>query len=98
MCPDKYVIFSDPQKCKGIPNTDYGCCTRDNRCGVGMGDCDDDSHCLPGLKCGQDNCWLDFRIQNGFNWDFQADCCYGKAHTHTLPIYIYIYTHILLYL
>ena len=60
-----------------------------------MGDCDDDSHCMPGLKCGRDNCWSDFRIQNGFNWDFQADCCYGKTttintHTHT-HIYIYIY-------
>ena len=69
--------FSDPQRCRGIPNTDYRCCSKDNRCGIGMGDCDDDTHCFPGLKCGTDNCWSDFRIQNGFNWDFQADCCYG---------------------
>ena len=82
---DEYANFSDPQRCNGIPHTDYGCCSRDNRCGIGMGDCDDDSHCIPGLKCGRDNCWSDFRIGNGFNWDFLADCCYGKI---AIPVMI----------
>ena len=43
-----------------------------------MGDCDFDSDCFGGLKCGTNNCWTQFRVQNGYNWDIQADCCYGK--------------------
>ena len=32
------------------------------------GDCDSDSHCLPWLKCGTDNC--------GSSRDSGLDCCY----------------------
>ena len=28
----------------------YSCCTSDNKCGVGEGDCDNDSDCQLGLK------------------------------------------------
>ena len=43
-----------------------------------MGDCDFDHDCLGGFKCGTNNCWTEFRVKSGYNWDVQADCCYGK--------------------
>ena len=65
--------------CGGGGQTDYNCCKQQHPCGVGMGDCDFDSDCLGGLKCGTNNCWTQFRVQNGYNWDIQADCCYGRS-------------------
>ena len=48
------------------------CCTSTNQCNIGEGDCDKDSHCLPGLKCGKDNC-----IGDGF--DKTDDCCFDEG-------------------
>ena len=50
----------------------YDCCTADNPCAEGEGDCDNDSHCIGNLKCNNDfdNCNTDL----GFPSD--ADCCY----------------------
>ena len=74
--------FISPQlrapNCGGGGQTDYNCCKSNNPCSEGMGDCDFDSDCFGGLKCGTNNCWTQFRVQNGYNWDIQADCCYGK--------------------
>ena len=49
------------------------CCNENNKCGVQEGDCDNDSDCLDGLKCGSDNC----EIKTGLNWDDADDCCYA---------------------
>jgi len=58
-------------KCTG-GYTDWSCCSETNKCSVGRGDCDSDSHCQAGLKCGKDNCVK-------FSYDFPCsgyDCCY----------------------
>ena len=58
-------------KCTG-GYTDWSCCSETNKCSVGRGDCDSDSHCQAGLKCGKDNCVK-------FSYDFPSsgyDCCY----------------------
>merc|ERR1719150_3046153 len=43
------------------------CCSSDNMCGDGEGDCDHDGDCLSGV-CGTDNC-----VGEGF--DSTDDCC-----------------------
>ena len=48
------------------------CCTPNNKCGEGEGDCDSDAECRRGLKCGQDNC----KQKSGQQWDNSDDCCY----------------------
>ena len=52
-------------RCKGV---DSGCCTEDNPCGVGDGDCDNDSDCAGELTCGNSNC----------PWGDNDDCCVAK--------------------
>ena len=44
------------------------CCTPSNQCSLGEGDCDTDADCLPGLRCGKDNC-------KGDDFDSTDDCC-----------------------
>ena len=48
------------------------CCTSKNRCDIDQGDCDSDSDCKIGLKCGNDNC----PKKSGHEWDSGDDCCY----------------------
>ena len=48
------------------------CCTTLKKCGEDEGDCDTDSECQIGLKCGKDNC----SKKSGFQWDATDDCCY----------------------
>ena len=36
------------------------------------GDCDNDTHCEEGLKCGNDNCVL----ESIGKWSVGTDCCY----------------------
>ena len=52
------------EKCQG----DDSCCSSDNICQEGEGDCDSDLDCLPGLVCGKDNC-------RGSDFDSTDDCC-----------------------
>ena len=50
------------------------------------GDCNSDSDCLDGLKCGNNNC-----NENSGNWDSSDDCCYkpkGKFIMTILSIYL----------
>ena len=54
--------------CKGGDS----CCTSRNRCDIDQGDCDSDSDCKIGLKCGKDNC----PTKSGHQWDSTDDCCY----------------------
>ena len=77
--PTSYKLFQ-PQillslRCKKRDGTvDYNCCSYQNPCGKGEGDCDFDSDCYRGLKCGHDNCWSSFGVGS---WESKADCCYG---------------------
>jgi len=52
------------QRCEGGDS----CCTAWNMCKEGEGDCDQDSDCAPGLRCGRDNC-------RGRGFDSTDDCC-----------------------
>eukprot|EP00092_Neocalanus_flemingeri_P039475 GFUD01042981.1.p1 GENE.GFUD01042981.1~~GFUD01042981.1.p1 ORF type:complete len:373 (+),score=63.63 GFUD01042981.1:80-1198(+) len=56
-----------------IKELSRNCCTEDNPCGEGEGDCDTDNQgtCQAGLRCGDSNCG-DF---NPANYAL-ADCCY----------------------
>jgi len=55
------------------------CCTSRNKCGKGEGDCDRDTDCKDGLKCGVNNCRLG-QLTNirdsASSWDLTDDCCY----------------------
>ena len=85
-----YISFpgTQPSRCNGI-NVDWSdiknwaCCTRDNPCTVGGGDCDGHYECEGNLKCGVNNCWRDFS-GNGAYWDPTVDCCYGKVSRLTI--------------
>ena len=46
------------------------CCTPDAPCEEGEGDCDSDSECMFGLKCGDNNC-----KQYGQYYHKKDDCC-----------------------
>lgn len=75
---------------------DCTCCGKDSGCSLmieGDGDCDSDSECADGLKCGEDNC-NDFRSLKGYpedsdgGWDTTDDCCYnatGWAEEESCP-------------
>merc|ERR1711990_674521 len=54
-------------------SSDWACCTDENPCDIGEGDCDRDSHCKPGLKCHNkaDNC-KDFNPMALSS----TDCCF----------------------
>eukprot|EP00092_Neocalanus_flemingeri_P008226 GFUD01008869.1.p1 GENE.GFUD01008869.1~~GFUD01008869.1.p1 ORF type:complete len:436 (-),score=88.02 GFUD01008869.1:436-1743(-) len=56
-----------------IKDLSRNCCTEDNPCGEGEGDCDTDNQdtCQSGLRCGDSNCG-DFNPANYA----PADCCY----------------------
>ena len=58
--------------CNGIPSTDWSCCTPWSKCSAGRGDCDRDSDCASGLRCGTNNCRPGV---TGSNWSPAADCC-----------------------
>merc|ERR1711915_1048286 len=60
---------TSPTVCNGGSSA-WTCCTSSNRCAVGGGDCDRDTDCQPGLKCGTNNC-------RSFHPGAQpaADCC-----------------------
>ena len=44
------------------------CCTPDQPCGEGQGDCDGNDDCNTGLVCGNNNCM-------GSSFDSLDDCC-----------------------
>ena len=45
---------------------------------MGEGDCDEDSDCLDGLKCGSSNC-PSSRTFGSTEWDYGDDCCYKPS-------------------
>ena len=79
-------------KCSSYPKTDMDCCSFGAPCGVGEGDCDYDTDCHNGLRCGKDNCYYDFPSHDiRTNWDILADCCYGKSIENKSVIYARVY-------
>ena len=50
----------------------WDCCTKDDKCKEGEGDCDNDDQCEDGSVCGQDNC-QDMNPEKSFSEN--ADCC-----------------------
>ena len=66
------------------------CCTTQNPCGKGEGDCDEDNQCLGDLVCGTDNCGSQFPV-------YGADCCKGNLNLFlsiTLPPFYHFDNHI----
>jgi len=65
----------EPQACDG---TDRGnikrCCRNNGPCLEGEGDCNRDSECADGLRCGNNNCKRDFS-STGTKWKRGHDCC-----------------------
>ena len=50
------------------------CCTQENPCDLGEGDCDHDSECTGSLICGSNNC--------GSGWsNAEFDCCREGKNT-----------------
>lgn len=73
MIHDYPIIFPGIQDCKPTNQSrvDWNCCTVDNPCINGYGDCDEDSECYGNLVCGKDNC--------GSHFPDDADCCEGEG-------------------
>ena len=65
------------KRCTGEDN---GCCTEDEPCDVGEGDCDSDDECMDGLTCGNDNC----------PWGDGDDCCMGKKKPKSKCVFFYV--------
>lgn len=64
-------------RCKG---TDTGCCTEDEPCDLGDGDCDEDSQCRGDLICGDNNCPAgNDQIDSALLWNAGDDCCMRQA-------------------
>jgi len=53
------------------------CCSVDNQCNRGEGDCDEDDHCYGALTCGEDNCG------GRPEFDESDDCCEGERFEDT---------------
>ena len=51
------------------------CCTEEYPCGAGEGDCDNDSHCEKGLKCGSNNCKPCPEGIDCSEFETDDDCC-----------------------
>ena len=75
----------DPTLSRYTPVCEGGdsCCTDKFPCGLGEGDCDNDSDCKEGLKCGNDNCFKETnnkRVCLGDvdcdNFELDDDCCF----------------------
>ena len=62
----------DPTKCDWISGSTWSCCTTENRCKGGDGDCDYDGQCQDGYVCGRDNC---LTMNPGSQFHPVADCC-----------------------
>lgn len=62
----------EEKKCTSAQNGS-GCCSSSNMCGLGGGDCDGDSECMPGLVCGKNNC-----VAFDPKWNKNFDCCTFK--------------------
>ena len=56
-----------------VCNGGNSCCSKEGYlCEEHEGNCNSDSDCAHGLKCGSDNC----KRKRGFQWDMDDDCCF----------------------
>ena len=64
-----YVLSIGNPECNSDTWSSYdpSCCTAQNPCGIGEGDCDRNDQCLGDLVCGKNNC--------GSGFPSAADCC-----------------------
>lgn len=69
-------------RCRGR-NFDQGarCCTRDQPCGEGEGDCENNAECGLGLECGTNNC-----KQFGDFFHKKDDCCVRSGSSRPQPV------------
>ena len=83
------MYTSVEDQCNGnLNDTTSTCCSDENPCLKGQGDCDKNSECMGKLVCGFDNCHAEFS-QNGGVWKTYDDCCTGKeieSHTFNLML------------
>ena len=65
----KYLLAIGNRKCNPATwlSYDSSCCTAENPCGIGEGDCDEYNQCAGDLVCGVDNCGPEFPSN--------YDCC-----------------------
>ena len=67
------------EDCTASAPKNIQCCNKKTeKCGENEGDCDMDSHCKTGLKCGTDNCPIGFPSF--------YDCCYKESGNSLDPI------------
>ena len=71
-----YLSLVVELRCAGVDN---GCCTSDEPCGEGDGDCDNDSHCEGDLVCGTDNC----------PWGDGDDCCIPPGENNHFNVFCF---------
>ena len=60
--------------CDGASSNYWDCCSGDQPCSEGEGDCDFDSDCAGLLFCGSDNCLI-YHSSLESLWESSADCC-----------------------
>ena len=75
--PSNYDCCEDPAPTNTgchFYNNANDCCTKQNPCAKGEGDCDKDHDCIGDLVCGKDNCHDDL----GF--PYWGDCCKGPCN------------------
>jgi len=61
-------------RCAGREIDEGRCCTSEEPCKHGEGDCDNDAECESGLKCGNNNC-----LQFAAYFHPKDDCCFEAA-------------------
>ena len=85
----KYLFFFSGQRCSGRNFTKRRCCTPENPCGLGEGDCAgpfdggaNDGHkgCMGNLRCGDNNC-----KKFGLYFLDNDDCCDYKENVLDAP-------------
>merc|ERR1711935_1325928 len=70
--PSSYDCCEEPTPSKTgchFYNNDNNCCTQQNSCTKGEGDCDNDNDCIGDLVCGNNNC------HEGLGFPSWGDCC-----------------------
>ena len=59
----------------------WDCCTNENPCGLNMGDCDLNDHCMNDLVCGIANCGAGFPVN--------TDCCENSG-TYISSLFFFV--------